>query len=71
MQRGHTKGFYFNSSYRKTGGLKTLLHGLFHHKHEKDSDTSDYTYSDSSSPDAPGIESAHPDRCKDMKKEAS
>ena len=71
MQRGHTKGFYFNSSYRKTGGLKTLLHGLFHHKREKESDTGDYTYSDSSSPHTRGMEPDHPDGCKDMKKEAS
>ena len=71
MQRGHTKGFYFNSSYRKTGGLKALLHGLFHHKQEEENDPDDYTYGDSSSLDARDISPAHPDRCKDMRKEAS
>jgi hypothetical protein len=71
MQRGHTKGFYFNSSYRKAGGLKTLFHGLFHHKHEEESDNDDYAYRDSSPLDAREIESARHEPSKDMKKEAS
>lgn len=28
MQKRHTKGFFINSSYRKTRTLKSLLHGL-------------------------------------------
>jgi hypothetical protein len=68
MQRGHTKGFYFNSSYRKTRGLRSLLHGLFHHKNEDESDCDDYTYCDSSSPNVREMESAHQDGDRDMKK---
>ena len=68
MQRGHTKGFYFNSSYRKTRGLRSLLHGLFHHKNEDVRDSDDYTYGDPPSPNVKELESTPPDRCKDMKK---
>ena len=71
MQRGHTKGFYFNSSYRKAGALKTLFHGLFHHKHEEENDPDDYTYRGSSPLDARETESARHEPPKDMKKEAS
>jgi hypothetical protein len=44
MQKEHPKGYYFNSSYRKARGLRTLIHGLFHHKRDKESDTDDYSH---------------------------
>lgn len=70
MQRGHTKGFYFNSSYRRAGALKTLLHGLFHHKGEEESDN-EFSYGDSSSFDTRENGPTRHEPHKDMKKEAS
>jgi len=70
MQGGHTKGFYFNSSYRRAGALKTLFHGLFHHKHEEESDNDDYPYRDSSSFNMREEGPTQPDQRKDMRKEA-
>ena len=35
MQEKHTKGFFIDSSCRRAGLLKTLLHGL-HHRHDNE-----------------------------------
>jgi len=71
MQKRHAKGFYFNSSYRRARGIRTLLHGLFQHKHEKEEGgDGDYFYSDSSSFDTQEKGAAPHEANKDMKKVA-
>jgi hypothetical protein len=48
MQKRHTKGFFINSSYRRTSALKTLLHNLGHHREEKEDSEQPHDFSKSS-----------------------
>jgi len=51
MQKKHAKGFFMNSSYRKTRTLKALLHRHGHHK--EDSKESGDICQCSEDPDSP------------------
>jgi hypothetical protein len=48
MQKKHAKGFFINSSYRRTSALKALLHGLGHHRDEKEEPEQPHDFSKSS-----------------------
>jgi hypothetical protein len=51
MQKKHAKGFFINSSYRKTCTLKALLHGHGHHKEASKESGDPCQYSED--PDSP------------------
>ncbi len=48
MQKKHSKGFFINSSYRRTSALKALIHGLGHHREEKEDSEPPHDFSKSS-----------------------
>jgi hypothetical protein len=48
MQKRHAKGFFINSTYRRTSALKTLLHNIGQHQDEEEDSEQPHDFSKSS-----------------------
>ncbi|MDY6793866.1 MAG: hypothetical protein SWK76_01095 [Actinomycetota bacterium] len=50
MQKEPTKGFFIDSSYRRSGILRSLIRGLFHPGSKEENAEDEYTYRQPTSP---------------------